>query len=204
MSSQRRFLYQHAPKRAVDVVVAASGLVFLAPVLVAVMVTIRLTSSGPAIFRQDRIGRDGRVFTIYKFRTMHLGAEAAGVYSRRGDTRITDVGRFLRATSVDELPQLWNILRGDMSLVGPRPPLTYHPWAWPNYPKEAKRRFCVRPGITGWAQVNGRKSLSWPERIQLDAHYVDNVSWHLDLRILLLTLIRAFRSVDNVNTSQTA
>ncbi len=151
---------------------------------------MRCTSKGPVIFRQERLGRDAKVFRICKFRTMAENSEhtGSGVYSDRYDSRVTKVGRFLRATSLDELPQLWNILRGDMSFIGPRPPLTYHPWPIDRYSKEQLRMFRVRPGITGWAQVHGRRELEWHERLRLNVWYADHVSFALDLQIIFLTV----------------
>lgn len=145
------------------------GLVLLSPLLLAVSILIKIDSRGPVIFRQKRIGRNGKVFEIYKFRSMCVGAEktGSGVYSGKGDARVTRIGKILRATSIDELPQLLNILKGEMSFVGPRPPLTYHPWKYEEYTDFQKRMFEVRPGITGWAQVNGRKDVEWHKESSL-------------------------------------
>ena len=136
---------------------------------------------------------------------MKVNAEStgSGVYSEKGDPRVTKVGRFLRASSIDELPQLVNIIKGDMSIVGPRPPLTYHPWPIEDYTPFQRRMFDVRPGITGWAQVNGRKGVEWHRRIELNVWYVDNVSFLLDLRILCMTVFKVLRNADNVNTGET-
>ena len=141
---------------------------------------------------------------MLKFRSMRVGAEAGGVYEAKGDARVTGVGHVLRRTSLDELPQLVNIIRGDMSIIGPRPTLTYHPWLWEEYTAEQRRRFDVRPGVTGWAQINGRKSLAWPERIVLDVEYVDSMSARFDARILFRTVLKVLAMSDNVNTSETA
>ena len=130
----------------------------------------------------------------------HTGS---GVYSGDGDARVTKIGRFIRATSIDELPQCINILRGEMSLVGPRPPLTYHPWPYEEYTVEQKRMFEVRPGITGWAQVNGRKEVEWNKRIKLNVWYVDNVSFLLDLKILFMTVFKVLSNADNENSGET-
>ena len=130
----------------------------------------------------------------------HTGS---GVYSEKGDARVTKLGRILRATSIDELPQLINIIKGDMSFIGPRPPLTYHPWKWEEYTDEQKRMFEVRPGLTGWAQIHGRKHVEWNERIRLNIWYVDNMSFCLDLKILFLTIGKVFTSADNHNTGET-
>ena len=131
------------------------------------------------------------------------GAEKQGVYSDKGDSRVTRIGRILRATSIDELPQLVNILKGDMALIGPRPPLTYHPWRYEEYSDEQKRMFEVRPGITGWAQVHGRKDVEWNARIQMNVWYVDNVSFLLDLKIFFVTIIKVLSNADNENKGET-
>jgi lipopolysaccharide/colanic/teichoic acid biosynthesis glycosyltransferase len=172
--------------RPLDVLAAASLLVLSSPLLLAAMVTIRLESRGPAFYRQRRIGRDGIPFELWKLRTMVPGAEAmgAGIYVLEGDPRITRIGRLLRRLSLDELPNLVNVLKGDMALVGPRPTIQEQV---DRYTERQRRRLEVRPGITGWAQVNGRTSLSWPERIELDVWYVEHRSLRLDLRILART-----------------
>lgn len=190
-------------KRGVDFVASAAGLAALAIPLGMVALVVKADSPGPAIFRQERLGQHGRPFTMYKFRSMTVGAEAGGVYESEGDIRVTRVGRVLRKTSIDELPQLLNILKGEMSFIGPRPTLTYHPWPFDEYTSAQKRRFDVRPGITGLAQVSGRKNLPWSQRIELDAEYVDGLSPLLEARILALTIWRVVRSSDNVNISET-
>jgi lipopolysaccharide/colanic/teichoic acid biosynthesis glycosyltransferase len=134
---------------------------------------------------------------------MCVGAEKSGVYESARDSRVTRVGKFIRRTSIDELPQLLNVLKGDMSLVGPRPPLTYHPWPYEQYSQEQKRMFEVRPGITGWAQVNGRKNLEWPRRIDLNIEYVDKMSLKFDLVIILKTFWKVLTMRDNVNSVET-
>ena len=191
-------------KRGADVVLCAGALVVLSPVLALSAVAIKLDSPGPVLFRQERLGLKGRPFTMLKFRSMRVGAEAGGVYESSRDARVTRVGRVLRRTSLDELPQLVNIIRGDMSIIGPRPTLTYHPWPWEEYTPEQRRRFDVRPGVTGWAQINGRKSLAWPERIVLDVEYVDSMSARFDASILFRTVLKVLAMSDNVNTSETA
>lgn len=181
-----------AVKRMVDVVGSAVGLVVLSPVLLAVAAAVKTSSPGPIFFLQERIGRDGKTFKICKFRTMEVGAEGRGegvCVSEREDPRITPVGRFLRATSLDELPQLANVLVGHMSLVGPRPPVTYHPYdGYESYPDWAKKRFSMRPGMTGLVQVEARAEASWDERIRIDNRYVDGFSLLLDTRILMATV----------------
>jgi lipopolysaccharide/colanic/teichoic acid biosynthesis glycosyltransferase len=179
--------------RALDVAIAGGGLIFASPILAAAAVATKLDERrSPVLYRQLRVGKDGRDFELLKLRTMVEGAErmGAGFAVDEGDPRITRVGRFLRRTSIDELPQLWNVLRGDMSLVGPRPALRYQV---EQYDARQRRRLEVRPGLTGWAQVNGRARLSWPERIELDVWYVENRSPALDLRILLRTPLVLFR-----------
>lgn len=171
-------------KRALDVAGSGAALVLLAPVLLGVAAAVRVSMGAPVLFRQLRPGLDGRPFRMYKFRTMRDAVDRSGRPLPDAE-RLTRVGRFLRATSLDELPELLNVLRGEMSLVGPRPLLMEY---LPLYSPEQARRHSVRPGITGWAQVNGRNALSWEKRFELDVWYVDHQSLRLDLRILLLTL----------------
>lgn len=198
-------MYKNGIKRALDVLIALAVLIIGAIPMAIVALMIRLESPGPAIFRQERIGKDGKVFQFLKFRSMCVGAEhtGSGVYSGKNDARVTRLGRILRATSIDELPQLINVLRGDMSLIGPRPPLTYHPWTYEEYTGEQKRMFEVRPGITGWAQINGRKGVEWNHRIELNVWYVDNVSFRLDAKIFFMTIYKVLRNADNENTEKT-
>lgn len=198
-------MYKNGIKRALDILVSLAVLVIGAIPMALVILAIRLETPGPAIFKQKRIGRNGEVFDFYKFRSMCVGAEhtGSGVYSDKNDTRVTRVGKFIRATSIDELPQLVNILKGDMSLIGPRPPLTYHPWPLEEYTKEQLRMFEVRPGITGWAQVNGRKCVEWNHRIEMNVWYVDHVSFLLDMKIFFLTIYKVLRNADNENQGET-
>jgi len=172
-----------AVKRALDLLAAAVALVVLSPVLAAVGVLVRLKLGSPVIFRQQRPGKNGRLFTLYKFRTMREAADgAAGIATVATDTeRLTSFGRLLRSTSLDELPELVNVLRGEMSIVGPRPLLPEYLY---RYNGRQARRHEVRPGITGWAQVNGRNSVPWAERFEMDVWYVDHRSLALDARIL--------------------
>ena len=197
--------FYRAVKRFLDVTASFLGLVLLSPLLLAVSILIKIDSRGPVIFRQTRIGRNGKVFEIYKFRSMCVGAEktGSGVYSGKGDARVTRIGKILRATSIDELPQLLNILKGEMSFVGPRPPLTYHPWKYEEYTDFQKRMFEVRPGITGWAQVNGRKDVEWHKRIELSVWYVDHMSLLLDIKIMFMTAFKALTNADNENSGAT-
>lgn len=174
-------------QRGLDLVVASAALGLSAPVLALAALAIRLESPGHPIYRQRRVGRDGRPFEVYKLRTMVTGAETmgAGLAVDDGDPRITRVGTLLRRTSVDELPNLVNVLRGEMSLVGPRPTVQVQV---DQYTERQRGRLAVRPGITGWAQVHGRASLPWHERIELDLEYVERASLRLDLRVLRLTV----------------
>jgi sugar transferase EpsL len=161
--------------------------------------------SGPALFIQDRVGQYGHVYKMYKFRTMKVGAEhtGTGVYSDDNDPRVTRLGRFLRAASLDELPQLINLAKGDMALIGFRSPLTYHPWPWSEYTKEQKKMFLLKPGITGWAQVHGRRTVEWHDRIRMNNWYADHVSFFLDLRIFFMTIFKVIENKDNENIGET-
>ncbi len=193
-------------KRSADVIISFLGLIILSPILAITALLIKIDSKGPVIFKQKRLGKDGKVFEIYKFRSMCVGAESkgSGVYSGKGDARVTKVGRFIRATSIDELPQLVNILKGDMSIIGPRPPLTYHPWPIEEYSEEQRHMFDVRPGVTGWAQVNGRKDVEWNKRIELNVWYTRNISLWLDFKIFFVSIIKVLKNADNENTTETA
>jgi lipopolysaccharide/colanic/teichoic acid biosynthesis glycosyltransferase len=177
--------------RALDVAGAAVGLAVASPFLGAAALAIKLDDGGPVLYRQRRVGRDGQEFELLKLRTMVVGAErqGAGWAVNRGDPRITRAGRLLRRLSLDELPQLWNVVRGEMSLIGPRPTLAYQV---EQYTPRQRRRLEVRPGITGWAQVQGRASLPWEERIELDVWYVEHRSPWLDAKILARTPLALF------------
>jgi lipopolysaccharide/colanic/teichoic acid biosynthesis glycosyltransferase len=172
--------------RALDVVGASLGLALASPFLAAGALAIKLADGGPVVYRQRRVGKDGREFELFKLRTMVVGAEqqGAGWAVNRGDPRITRAGRLLRRLSLDEVPQLWNVVRGEMSLIGPRPTLAYQV---AEYTPRQRKRLDVKPGITGWAQIHGRASLPWEERIELDVWYVENRSPAVDLKILLRT-----------------
>jgi lipopolysaccharide/colanic/teichoic acid biosynthesis glycosyltransferase len=174
-------------QRALDVAIAGPLSVLSAPVVAALALAVRLESPGHPLYTQTRVGKDGELFQIYKLRTMVRGAEftGAGLAIQEGDDRITRIGTFLRRYSLDELPNLWNVLRGEMSIVGPRPTL---PVQVEQYTERQRGRLTVKPGISGWAQVNGRASLPWPERIELDLWYVEHRSLWLDLRILARTV----------------
>jgi lipopolysaccharide/colanic/teichoic acid biosynthesis glycosyltransferase len=177
--------------RAADVVLASTGLVLAGPLLAAAALAAKVADRGPVLYRQTRVGKGGRDFELVKLRTMVVGAESqgAGYAVDHGDARITRVGRLLRRTSIDELPQLWNVLRGDMSVIGPRPTLRYQV---DRYDERQRRRLDVKPGLTGWAQVNGRAALPWADRIELDVWYVENRTWKVDLAILLRTPLVLF------------
>jgi lipopolysaccharide/colanic/teichoic acid biosynthesis glycosyltransferase len=177
-------------KRFLDFAVAGFGLLVLSPAILAVAALVLAFMGRPILFAQTRPGRGGRPFTLYKFRTMSYASDARGKLLPDAE-RLTATGRFLRRYSLDEPPQLWNVLRGDMSLVGPRPLLTEY---LPLYSPEQARRHEVRPGITGWAQVNGRNAQTWEERLRLDVWYVDHRSFWLDVKILWLTLLKVVRS----------
>ncbi|MFO7573050.1 MAG: sugar transferase [Gaiellaceae bacterium] len=178
--------------RLADVLVAGTGLVLTSPLLGLAALGIKIEDRGPVLYRQVRVGRDGEDFELLKLRTMVVGAEkiGAGFAINEGDPRVTRIGRLLRRTSADELPQLWNVLRGDMSVIGPRPTLRYQV---EQYDERQLRRLEVKPGLTGWAQVNGRAALPWAQRIELDVWYVENRSPLLDLKILLRTPLALFR-----------
>lgn len=197
-------MYGKYVKRILDFMIALVGLICASPILLIFSVWIKLDSKGPVIFKQERIGFKGKVFKIYKFRSMCVGAEKSGVYSDKTDTRVTRVGKLIRKTSIDELPQLFNLLKGDMSLIGPRPPLTYHPWEYEKYDDEQRRMFDVRPGMTGWAQVHGRKDVEWNKRIKLNVWYVDNISFWLDVKIFFVTIFKVLSNADNENKGETA
>ena len=184
-------------KRFVDILGSFIGIIILSPLFILVAICIKVTSEGPVFFKQKRLGKDGKVFDIIKFRTMIVNAEKIGdglTVKSEDDSRITKVGKLLRKTSLDELPQLINVLKGDMSLVGPRPPATYSPYdGYENYPEWAKRRFDMRPGMTGLAQITVRNSVVWDKRIALDNIYIDEFNILLDTKILLLTVARIIK-----------
>ena len=191
---------QFALKRGLDIAAAAAGLLVLAPVLAWVALAVAATQGLPVLFRQLRPGLHGRPFTILKFRTMR-SPRPGEVWYLTDEQRITRLGRFLRATSLDELPELWNVLRGEMSLVGPRPLLMEY---LEKYTPEERRRHDMPPGITGWAAVNGRNALRFRDRLELDAWYVDHWSLLLDIRILAMTVIQVLRRTDVSTTEDLA
>jgi len=173
-------------RRLIDIIVACSALIVLSPLFLIIAILIKIDSEGEIFFRQERVGKDGKTFRIYKFRTMVKDAErkGAGYFIEQNDPRITRVGRFLRRMSLDELPQLINVFKGEMTLVGPRPTLKYQVDL---YSQRQRKRLLVKPGLTGWAQIHGRNELPWPERIEMDVWYVENRSWLLDVYILIKT-----------------
>jgi lipopolysaccharide/colanic/teichoic acid biosynthesis glycosyltransferase len=183
-SGNRQAGWRLLVKRAIDVAAASVGLVVLAPMIATAAAAVRVSMGSPAVFRQDRPGRGGRRFSLVKLRTMRNASRPGGA-PLPDEVRLTKLGRLLRAASIDELPQLWNVLKGDMSLVGPRPLL---PQYLPRYSARQARRHEVMPGVTGWAQVNGRNARSWEEKLELDLWYVEHWSLGLDLKILMLTL----------------
>ena len=188
MASNNVF-YEKRIKRILDAGFSALGLLALSPVMLVTAVLVKKNLGSPVIFCQPRPGRDGKVFNLYKFRTMK-DARGANGELLPDEARLTAFGKALRSTSLDELPELWNILKGDMSLVGPRPLLVQY---LPRYNDEQRRRHDVRPGLTGWAQVNGRNNITWEEKFQHDVWYVDHVSLLLDARILLMTVGKILR-----------
>ncbi|MBR3568285.1 MAG: sugar transferase [Salinivirgaceae bacterium] len=198
--------YKIFGKRFLDIFFSSIMLLVLWPLFLVLAVMVKIDSKGPAIFVQDRLTLNGRVFKMLKFRTMVVNAEhqGTGAYSFGNDPRITRVGGLLRKLSLDELLQLVNIFKGDMSFVGPRPILTYHPCKYEEYTDNEKRVFTVRPGITGWAQVNGRNTVDWVQRFELNEWYVDNVSLWLDLKIVFKTFIQVFSAKETIIQTETA
>ncbi len=182
---------QEVIKRWFDIIFSLVLLVILSPFIVIIALAIKITSPGEIVFRQQRLGRYGKIFYLLKFRSMVKNAQflGSGMLLEENDARITPLGKFLRKTSLDELPQLINVLKGEMSIVGPRPAPLHH---LPKYDDEQRRRLQVRPGITGWAQVNGRLALYWPQRIELDVWYIDHYSLWMDCKILLKTALTIF------------
>lgn len=180
-------------KRCTDLFGAVIGLIILSPVFLIIALSIKFSSKGTVFFIQERLGKDGRIFKIFKFRTMVMGAEKTGdglfVYGTN-DNRITKIGKILRKTSLDEIPQLFNVIKGDMSFVGPRPPVTYFPYeGYEKYPDWTKKRFMMRPGITGLAQIKTRTTAPWDDRIAIDNEYVDEFNLFFDLKILIKTFL---------------
>lgn len=190
-------------KRLFDIFFSLMAIIITGPLLVIISILIVLDSKGGVIFKQKRLGKDGKDFTIYKFRTMVENAEniGSGIFSYENDNRVTMVGKILRKTSLDELPQSFNILKGDLSFVGPRPPVTYYPCKYHEYNDFQKQRFQVKPGLTGLALIKGRKELAWGERIKYDVEYVHNMSLLLDIKILFLTIPKVLKMSNNYNVN---
>ena len=200
MGNQTNRVYVNFFKRILGLIFSLVGFIILIPIFLIISILIKLTSKGPIFFKQERIGRNGKVFNMYKFRTMIVNAENIGDGIRvrsKNDPRITKIGKILRRTSLDELPQLINVIKGDMSLVGPRPPVTYHPYnGYNNYPENAKKRFIVRPGLTGLSQIKYRNGVSWDKRIEIDVRYTENISFLEDIKIILTTIKIVFKPVN--------
>lgn len=183
-------------KRMIDFFGSLFGLILISPILIIIALSIKLTSKGPVFFKQERLGKDGKIFKILKFRTMVVNAEKLGTgifVKTEKDNRITGIGKILRATSLDELPQLFNVLIGNMSLVGPRPPVPHHPYKYENYSDFQRKRFNMKPGMTGLAQITFRNSVPWDERIKLDVRYVEEFNIWLDFKILIKTFMKIFK-----------
>ena len=193
------FMYKYFFKRFFDILIALLGLIICVIPMLIVAIAIKIESKGPVIFKQQRVGKNGKVYWMYKFRSMCVGAEQqeGGVYCVKGDKRVTKVGKFIRATSIDELPQFINILKGDMSLIGPRPVLTYYPKKWEEYTEEELKRFKARPGVTGWAAVHGRKTNTVKARFEYDNYYVEHLSLWLDIKIFFMTIKSVFTNEGN-------
>mgnify|MGYP004558036443 FL=1 len=202
---QHKF-YRNYGKRIIDIFFSCIMLLILWPVFLIIAILVKLDDQGPAIFVQERLTLNGRVFKTYKFRTMCVNAEkkGTGVYSFENDPRITRVGKILRKLSLDELLQLVNIFKGDMSFVGPRPILTYHPCKYEDYTEKEKEIFTIRPGITGWAQINGRNTVDWVQRFELNEWYVKNLSLKLDIKIVLKTFLQVFSTKETIIERETA
>ena len=192
-------MYKKYIKRLLDVVLSGMALIVLSPVLLVVALLVRIKLGSPVIFHQQRPGKDGEIFTLRKFRTMTDEKDENGELLP-DEVRLTKFGKMLRATSLDELPELWNIFRGDMSIVGPRPLLVRY---LPRYNEEQKHRHDVRPGLTGWAQVNGRNALTWEKKFEYDVEYVRNISFFMDVKIILKTVMAVIKK-DGISSETSA
>ena len=186
-------------------IIGVVGLLILWPLFIVIAIAIKLDSRGPVFFTQERLGLHGKTFLMYKFRSMKVNAEhtGSGVYSDDRDPRVTRVGRILRKTSLDEIPQLINLANGTMHLISCRPPLVYHPWPLDQYTEEQRHMFDLRPGLTGWAQIHGRKDVEWHKRIRLNVWYTRHVSLPLDIYIFIMTIFKVLTNEDNENKEKT-
>lgn len=192
-------MYAKYVKRLLDFVISLVAFIILLPIMLVIGIIIKIDSKGPVFFLQERLGKNGKVFKIIKFRTMIVNAENIGdglKVKSESDNRITKVGDLLRKTSLDELPQLINVIKGEMALIGPRPPVTYHPHKYEDYPENQKQRFTVRPGITGLAQVRVRNSATWDERINIDLEYIQKITFFTDIKIIIETITKVFKRED--------
>lgn len=193
-------VYSKYGKRVIDIMLSIIALIILAVPMLIIACVIKIDSKGPVFFKQERLGKDGAIFEIIKFRTMVINAENIGdglSIKTDSDNRITKVGSFLRKTSLDEISQLLNVLKGNMSLIGPRPPVTYHPYVGiDSYPEWSKVRFTIRPGITGLAQVEVRNSVPWDDRMKFDVKYVESISLLEDIKIFIRTSLKVFSKVN--------
>lgn len=199
-------MYAKYIKRVLDFIISFFVVTLFCWLYLIIAIAVKIEDPrGTVLFKQDRLGKNGKVYKMYKFRSMKMNSEhtGTGVYSDEKDNRITKVGMFLRKTSLDELPQFFNIIKGDMALIGFRSPLTYHPWPWEEYTEEQRKMFKMRPGITGWAQVNGRRTVEWNHRIELNVWYAEHCTFWLDVKIFFLTIFKVFRNADNENLGET-
>ena len=196
-------MYKDFWKRVIDFILSLLTLAILWPILLVITIWLHFANKGAgAFFLQERPGKNGKIFKVVKFKTMTDERDAEGNLLPDAD-RLTNVGRFVRSTSIDELPQLINVVKGDMALIGPRPALTYHPWSFEQYTEHQKHMFDVLPGVTGWAQVHGRKEVPWPERIELNVWYAKNMSLLLDMKIFFMTIFKVMVNANNENIGET-
>lgn len=197
--------YVKYTKRLLDFAIGTGVMGILWPVMLLISAAIYIEDPGPVIFKQQRIGKGGKEFTMLKFRTMKQNSEftGSGVYSEEDDPRVLKTGKLFRKLSLDELIQAVHLINGEMSLIGPRPPLTYHPWPIDEYDEEQLHMFDIRPGMTGWAQIHGRKAVEWHKRIEMNVWYSRNVSFKLDLQIFFATFAKLLKAEDNVNQGAT-
>lgn len=187
-------MYAKYVKRILDFTLSLLALIVLSPIMLILAIIIKIDSKGPIFFLQERLGRNGKVFKIIKFRTMIVNAEQSGLKLKgENDNRITKFGNILRKTSLDELPQLINVIKGEMALIGPRPPVTYHPHKFEEYPEHQIHRFDVRPGITGLAQIRVRNNATWDERIEIDLEYIEKITFAKDFKILIDTVVKTIK-----------